>query len=67
MGNNDTNNVIETWENDSFIKTFYEIVEKIGQLYAKRCSFVIRKMKIKITKKLCNMKDGLTNLIVIIS
>ena len=67
MGTNGTNNVMETWESDLFIKTFYEIVEKIGRLYAKRCSFVIRKMKTKITKTLCNMKDGLTNLIVIIS
>lgn len=67
MGTNDTNKVMETWESDLFIKTFYEIVEKIGRLYAKRCSFVIRKMKTKITKTLCNMKDGLTNLIVIIS
>ena len=61
--------MIETWEKDLFIKTFYEIVEKFGQLHAKRCStsFVIRKMQIKITKKQHDMKDGLTNLIVVIS
>lgn len=61
--------MIETQKKDLFIKTFYEIVEKVGQLHAKGCStsFVIRKMQIKITKKLGDMKDGLTNLIVIIS
>ena len=61
--------MIETWGKDLFIKTFYEIVEKVGQWHAKRCStsFAIRKMQIKITKKLGDMKDGLTNLIVVIS
>lgn len=35
MGNNDTNNVIETWENDLFIKKFYEIVKRLANYMQK--------------------------------